>query len=171
MKKFKFVAIGLIQYVIPYVRRNDDGVIVENRSIVFEPGSRGVGKITPAYFNTMSVAEAEYLREYPTFNEDFKEVKAESEPVKKSTPPTAPKKVVEKTPEPVEDVSFDDDEDLGEEAEEERELTVYEEVSTVQQAVIMLKKLDKNLKNTDVNSKQKVLAMADIMNVSFPGLN
>jgi hypothetical protein len=166
--KARFVTTNKMKYSIAYTRRNDQGIIVENRDIRFTPGSKRLGKIVPAYYETSNKDEIEYLKEYPNFGFTFKLV--DDKEVKKSESTSkkpSPKKEEVKEDDGEDDVNFDDEDfDLEDEAEPKE----FQDVTTVQQANIKLRKLDSKLKVTDVNTKDKIKEEAKRLNVSFPNL-
>lgn len=165
--KIKFEATGKQGYVMPWVKEDEKGNVVFNKNISFTPGGRTMGKLKPAYFFATE-EQAEYMRKQAAFNIDYKEVGVrESEPVKKAQP-KPPKKEVKEEVEETEEV--EDVEEVQESEEDQNEAQEFPEVNSVQLAAIKLRQLDKSLKVKDVTGKEKVLEVAEKMNVSFPSL-
>lgn len=165
----KFVAINRIKYVVPFVKKDDSGAIVENRSLTFVHGGKNLGKTIPAHF-VATDEEAEYLKKYPTFNIAFKlHVQAEKKAKEASKP--EPKKTAAKQTEPESSKEKEDLKVSEDPIKDALDTNVFPSISTIQQAGIKLRQLDtKNVKSTDVNSRAKVIELADKMGVSFPNL-
>lgn len=153
--KVRFVTNNKMKYSVPYVNKKED----KNVNIRFTPGSKQLGKIVPAYYETSDEAEIEYLRKYSMNGINYEEVKPKkaetSTPEKKAEPSNEEVKSKVEAPK-------NENPEPGENS--------FPEVTTAQLAQIKLKKLDDTIKSTDVNSKEKVLAKAAEMGVSFPNL-
>lgn len=147
-----------MKYSIAYIKRNDIGQVVENRDLRFTPGSKRLGKIVPAYYETTDKDEIEYLKRYPNYGVTYK-MEGEKE-AKKPELKVSTKK--EEVNEPEEEVNFDEEDDS--------ETKEFPEISTVQQAGLKLKQVNPKLKTADVNNREKVDAQAKELNVVFPNL-
>jgi hypothetical protein len=164
-----------MKYSIPFVKKNDQGIIVENRDIRFTPGAKNLGKIVPAYYETDNQEEIEYIKNYPGMDDTYRLVEDKAEALKPVSRKKAKPAITYVNPvdeEDEEEFSFDDEEEEGEEGEEGEESSVTEipGVNTIQKAKIKLMQMDKTIKPSDLKTLEDIQKYAEKLNINFPDL-
>ncbi len=153
MKKYEALN-GVTSLLIPFVVKSKD----IDRTIPFNQGRVEKNGTFPAYLVTDDEEVIAWLDAYKgneaNGGNSFREVKTEQEkkPAKKAV---AAKQEVEEE---------------SEEPSEESEIKEFPEVVTAQAAANTIKRLFPETSSRDVNSKDKILALAEAKNISFPNL-
>jgi outer membrane biosynthesis protein TonB len=189
----KFVALyNRLMLSIPFVKKDQSGKVVENRTISFNSGTRVNKNINPAYLSTQDEELLDYLRKYPgnlaNGGASFKELITETTTIKSVKAPEPPKTPEEpaKTPEPVktpEPAKSDEPENTVEPVKTpepentpepvntaSKEADVYDDVTSIQAAFAVLKTYDNELKTSEHRTHDAINSSAERLNVSFPNL-
>jgi hypothetical protein len=161
----KYRAIGKNRLVLPFTLLDESGKTVVNRSITFNPGSRSMGAFNPATYISREKEEIEFLDNFIGNKANggflFEEVKIKTPTAKPTVKKAEP---IKKEPETEEEVP---EEEVPEEVSEE---STFENVTNIQEAAMILRGINSDLKANDLRSKVAVLRAAEELNVSFPNL-
>jgi len=169
MAKFQAM-MDMLHLVVPFIERDGKGQILRDQTITFNTGNRVKNKVYPATFSTNDPEVIKYLRAYggnqANGGASFREIVDESAP-KKAEAKKAPETV--SVNEAVNEVTVNESEE--ENAEEEKtSATEYPDVTTAQQAGIVLRGLFPGLTARDTNNKEKIFKLAEEKGISFPNL-
>lgn len=174
---FKFQLRNFLNYDFSLVERDDKGKVTFEKRVEFFGG-----QTTPDFvggsLHTDSEKIAKLLRKHPWFDKEFFEVelpgakKSTNKTVAEKTPEPAPKaesveaeEVKEVVPEPVKEVSNEAVEEVLT-----PEVTVFADITTVQEAASKIRELDPKVKTTEVRTIGQINKVAARLNVSFPNL-
>ena len=174
---FKFQLRNFLNYDFSLVERDDKGKVTFEKRVEFFGG-----QTTPDFvggsLHTDNEKVANLLRKHPWFDKEFFEVelpgtkKANTKTASEKTPEPAPKaepvvaeEVHEDVPEPVKEASNEALEEVPT-----PKVTVFADITTVQQAAAKIRELDPKVKTTEVRTIGQINKVAARLNVSFPNL-
>jgi DNA-binding ferritin-like protein (Dps family) len=151
--------------VVPFIVKDEKGNVVIDQSIVFNQGSTSRQGTIPASYMTDNPEIIKYLHSYggneANGGHSFKEIVEKKSEAVKAVVKQAPK-VIEPEIEAKEIIQDSEEQELNP--------SDYPEATKVQTAASILKKLFPELTARDINTKDKVLAVAAGKNISFSNL-
>lgn len=154
----KFKAIGRRALIIPYVLFDSNGQVVHDGNITFSNGGKFQGKIIEATYGTSDPREIEYIRGFAERNPGFvQELKSKASVAETKNQPTEKAKK--------EEPKVSENEEQGE-----VELQAVDSVSTLQEAIVFLKKHDPKFKITSVKSVPAVKSKGEEYGFDFVNL-
>lgn len=164
---FKFQLRNFLKYDFSLVDRDDKGKVLFETRVEFYGGDT-----TPDFkggtFHTENERVANLLRKHPWFDVEFFEIETpySKQAAKKSTQPV--KETLPALVEEVEEIAGTGSIESLEESN--KEVTVFADITTVQEAARKVREIDPTVKTAEVRTINQINAVSERLGISFPNL-